>query len=165
MPSWPPGDDAFDHEVRSEHSCRSCPFFRRLFLSSGSFSAVMCSHLSSSKVSFQSPKVCFNISLRCCMFDLQHRLVVSLQTREVDRFGSTFYHSCPSDFFRRLVFTSERDIIEFFKAETDTNTLTCVFQQSRLQIFHDERMMNRNLDGCSWTSLLEPKLMLNQSSL
>ena len=128
---------------------RFCPFFRCLFLSSGSFSAVMCSHLSSSKVSFQSPKVCCNSSLRCCMFDLRHP-----QTREVDRFGSTFYHSCTSDFFRRLVFTSEREIIEFFRAENDTNALTSVFQQSRLQIFYDERMINRNLDGCSWTSSL-----------
>ena len=44
------------------------------------------------------------------------------EQEEVDRLRNIFHHSCPSHFFRRLISTNEREIIEFFRAETDTDT-------------------------------------------
>ena len=104
--------------------------------------AMMCSHLLSFTESFQSPEVCFNSSLRCCMFDLQHRLVVppanKRRSTDLDVFSAILAHlTFFANWFSRMSW-----IIKFFRVETDTNTLTWVFQQSRLQIFHDEGMTN-----------------------
>ena len=56
------------------------------------------------------------------------------------------------------MFTNEKEIVAFLRAEHDTNTFTWVRPQSGFQVFHDKGVVNGELDGCGGATFFETQI-------